>query len=112
MDLGILIYDENFMKILKKFKIVEVDIFSELVKKSKEVFRKEMFQFIVQCLNFYWKFDCKVGRIIIIEDFKYLVCKLIYGVMNKELKYCKNFEDLECNENVKYKIKEYIKKYM
>ena len=32
--------------------------------------------------------------------------------MNKELKYCKNPEDLECNENVKHKTKEYIKKYM
>lgn len=32
--------------------------------------------------------------------------------MNKELKACKNPEDLECNENVKHKTKEYIKKYM
>ncbi|NWT46044.1 SETD2 methyltransferase, partial [Chroicocephalus maculipennis] len=37
---------------------------------------------------------------------------LTHGVMNKELKYCKNPEDLECNENVKHKTKEYIKKYM
>lgn len=32
--------------------------------------------------------------------------------MNKELKACKNPEDLECNEEVKHKTKEYIKKYM
>lgn len=32
--------------------------------------------------------------------------------MNKELKACTNPEDLECNENVKHKAKEYIKKYM
>lgn len=32
--------------------------------------------------------------------------------MNKELKACTNPEDLECNENVKHKTKEYIKKYM
>ncbi|KFW74657.1 Histone-lysine N-methyltransferase SETD2, partial [Manacus vitellinus] len=38
--------------------------------------------------------------------------QLTHGVMNKELKYCKNPEDLECNENVKHKTKEYIKKYM
>ncbi|NWJ10585.1 SETD2 methyltransferase, partial [Crypturellus undulatus] len=41
-----------------------------------------------------------------------LVPQLTHGVMNKELKYCKNPEDLECNENVKHKTKEYIKKYM
>ncbi|NXD14402.1 SETD2 methyltransferase, partial [Nothocercus nigrocapillus] len=41
-----------------------------------------------------------------------LVSQLTHGVMNKELKYCKNPEDLECNENVKHKTKEYIKKYM
>lgn len=38
--------------------------------------------------------------------------QLTHGVMNKELKACKNPEDLECNENVKHKTKEYIKKYM
>ncbi len=38
--------------------------------------------------------------------------QLTHGVMNKELKSCSNPEDLECNENVKHKTKEYIKKYM
>ncbi|NXP47018.1 SETD2 methyltransferase, partial [Heliornis fulica] len=71
-----------------------------------------MSQFIVQCLNPYRKPDCKVGRITTTEDFKHLARKLTHGVMNKELKYCKNPEDLECNENVKHKTKEYIKKYM
>ena len=32
--------------------------------------------------------------------------------MDKELKHCKNFEDLEVNSNVKHKAKEYIRKYM
>ena len=31
---------------------------------------------------------------------------------HKEQKYCRNPEDLECNEDVKLKTKEYIKKYM
>ncbi|XP_038246499.1 histone-lysine N-methyltransferase SETD2 isoform X2 [Dermochelys coriacea] len=96
----------------KKPKTAEADTSSELAKKSKEVFRKEMSQFIVQCLNPYRKPDCKVGRITTTEDFKHLARKLTHGVMNKELKYCKNPEDLECNENVKHKTKEYIKKYM
>uniref|UniRef100_A0A672LS57 [histone H3]-lysine(36) N-trimethyltransferase n=1 Tax=Sinocyclocheilus grahami TaxID=75366 RepID=A0A672LS57_SINGR len=93
-------------------KTAEADTSSELAKKSKEVFRKEMSQFIVQCLNPYRKPDCMLGRISNTEDFKHLARKLTHGVMNKELKSCKNPEDLECNENVKHKTKEYIKKYM
>uniref|UniRef100_A0A8D1N489 Histone-lysine N-methyltransferase SETD2 n=1 Tax=Sus scrofa TaxID=9823 RepID=A0A8D1N489_PIG len=112
MDLGTPTYDENPMKTSKKPKTAEADTSSELAKKSKEIFRKEMSQFIVQCLNPYRKPDCKVGRITTTEDFKHLARKLTHGVMNKELKYCKNPEDLECNENVKHKTKEYIKKYM
>ncbi|KAM6450120.1 histone-lysine N-methyltransferase SETD2 isoform 2-T2 [Liasis olivaceus] len=112
MDLGTPTYDENPMKSSKKPKTAEADTSSELAKKSKEVFRKEMSQFIVQCLNPYRKPDCKVGRITTTEDFKHLARKLTHGVMNKELKYCKTPEDLECNENVKHKTKEYIKKYM
>ncbi|KAI5172227.1 Histone-Lysine N-Methyltransferase Setd2 [Manis pentadactyla] len=112
MDLGTPTYDENPMRTLKKPKTAEADTSSELVKKSKEVFRKEMSQFIVQCLNPYWKPDCKVGRITTTEDLRHLARKLTPGVMNKELKYCRNPEDLECNEDVTLKTKEYIKKYM
>lgn len=32
--------------------------------------------------------------------------------MVKELKYCRYVEDLEVNENVKFKVKDYVKKYM
>ncbi|TKC47545.1 hypothetical protein EI555_007970 [Monodon monoceros] len=96
----------------KKPKTAEADASSELAKESKEVFRKEMSQFIVQCLNPYWKTDCKVGRITTTEDFKHLARKLTHGVMNKELKYCKDPKDLECNEDVRHKTKEDIKKYM
>lgn len=110
MDLGTPTYDENPSKFSTK--TAEADTSSELAKKSKETFRKDMSQFIVQCLNPYRKPDCKLGRIINTEDFKHLARKLTHGVMNKELKACKNPEDLECNENVKHKTKEYIKKYM
>ncbi|XP_078254469.1 uncharacterized protein setd2 [Rhinoraja longicauda] len=95
-----------------KAKTAEADTSSELAKRSKEMFRKEISQFIVLCLNPYRKPDCKLGRIVATEDFKHLARKLTHGVMNKELKQCKNPEDLECNENVKHKTKEYIKKYM
>ncbi|XP_067835011.1 histone-lysine N-methyltransferase SETD2 isoform X2 [Heptranchias perlo] len=96
----------------RKPKTAEADTSSELAKRSKELFRKEISQFIVLCLNPYRKPDCKLGRIVATEDFKHLARKLTHGVMNKELKQCKNPEDLECNENVKHKTKEYIKKYM
>ncbi|XP_076009829.1 uncharacterized protein setd2 isoform X2 [Genypterus blacodes] len=110
MDLGTPTYDENPSKFSTK--TAEADTSSELAKRSKETFRKEMSQFIVQCLNPYRKPDCKLGRISNTEDFKHLARKLTHGVMNKELKACNNPEDLECNENVKHKTKEYIKKYM
>lgn len=32
--------------------------------------------------------------------------------MAKELKHCKSVEDLECNDNVKQKARDYIHKYM
>ncbi|KAI5244375.1 Histone-Lysine N-Methyltransferase Setd2 [Manis pentadactyla] len=112
VDLGTPTYDENPMNTSKKPETAEADTSSELAKKSKEVFRKEMSQFIVRFLNPYRKPDCKVGRITTTEDFKRLARKLTHGVMSKELKYCKNPEDLECNENVKLKTKKYTKKYM
>lgn len=53
-------------------------------------------------------------KLVVISKNLLYVCfsQLTHGVMNKELKSCKNPEDLECNENVKHKTKEYIKKYM
>ncbi|NXQ99016.1 SETD2 methyltransferase, partial [Sagittarius serpentarius] len=69
-------------------------------------------QFIVQCLNPYHKPDCKVGRLATTKDFKHLARELAHSIMNKELKYCKNPEDLTCNKNVKDKTKEYIEKHM
>jgi histone-lysine N-methyltransferase SETD2 len=32
--------------------------------------------------------------------------------MLKELRHCLNVEDLECNDNVKHKAKDFIRKYM
>ncbi|CAM9421702.1 unnamed protein product [Lampetra planeri] len=112
MDLGTPTYDETPTKASKKPKTAEADTSSELAKKNKETFRKELSQLIVHCLNAFRKPDCKIGKITNTEDFKYLARKLTHGVMSKEMKLCQNPEDLECNENVKHKTKEYIKKYM
>lgn len=85
---------------------------SEVAKKIKELFRSKISSHIVHCLNPFRKPDCKLGRIQSTEDFKHLARKLTHFVMAKELKHCKNVEDLECNDNVKHKAKEFIQKYM
>ncbi|GFX81565.1 histone-lysine N-methyltransferase SETD2 [Trichonephila clavipes] len=84
----------------------------EVAKKIKELFRTKMSSYIVHCLNVYRKPDCKVGRITSNEDFKYLARKLTHYTMTKELKQCKSVEDLDCNECVMHKAKDFIKKYM
>ncbi|GFS70950.1 histone-lysine N-methyltransferase SETD2 [Nephila pilipes] len=85
---------------------------TEIAKKIKELFRTKMSSFVVQCLNPYHRDDCRVGKITSNEDFKYLARKLTHFVMVKELKHCKIVEDLECNENVKHKARDFIHKYM
>ncbi|XP_054709300.1 histone-lysine N-methyltransferase SETD2-like [Uloborus diversus] len=84
----------------------------EVAKKIKELFRTKMSTLIVHCLNYYRKADCPVGRITNNEDFKYLARKLTHYTMTKELKQCKSVEDLECNETVQHKAKDFVKKYM
>ncbi|KAK3083378.1 hypothetical protein FSP39_021087 [Pinctada imbricata] len=88
------------------------DTSSELAKKIKDQFRSKMSGYVVTYLNPYRKPDCKVGRITSTEDFKHLARKLTHHVMAKELKHCRHVEDLEVNENVKAKAKDYVRKYM
>ncbi|KAG8181931.1 hypothetical protein JTE90_000042 [Oedothorax gibbosus] len=89
-----------------------IPVNNEIVKKIKELFRTKMSSFVVQCLNPYHRDDCRVGKITTNDDFKHLARRLTHFVMAKELKHCKNVEDLECNENVKHKARDYIHKYM
>ncbi|KAM7285496.1 putative histone-lysine N-methyltransferase CG1716 isoform X6 [Ixodes scapularis] len=109
MDLGTPTYDEPKSK--KKTLTAAADT-SEVAKKIKELFRSKISSHIVHCLNPFRKPDCKLGRIQSTEDFKHLARKLTHFVMAKELKHCKNVEDLECNDNVKHKAKEFVHKYM
>ncbi|RWS15021.1 uncharacterized protein B4U79_12280 [Dinothrombium tinctorium] len=85
---------------------------SRTERKMKEKFKAEMSEHIKYCLNPYRKMDCKIGRIVNNEDFKYLARKLTHFVMVKELKHCKSIEELSCNETVKHKAKDYVRKYM
>jgi len=41
-----------------------------------------------------------------------LILQLTHILLTKELKEVQVWEDLECNANVRYKAKEYVKKYM
>ncbi|ESO95936.1 hypothetical protein LOTGIDRAFT_144326, partial [Lottia gigantea] len=111
MDLGTPTFDE-FGKKKKKTKTAEADTSSEVEKKLKDIFRKGMSTYIVSCLNPYRKNDCKLGKITCTDDFKHLARKLTHHVMAKELKHCRHVEDLEVNENVKSKAKDYVRKYM
>ncbi|KAF3425972.1 hypothetical protein E2986_11979 [Frieseomelitta varia] len=67
---------------------------------------------MVHFLNPYRKNDCKQGRITNTEDFKHLARKLTHFVLAKELKHCKSVDELQCNENVKHKAKDFVRKYM
>ncbi|XP_054709302.1 histone-lysine N-methyltransferase SETD2-like [Uloborus diversus] len=84
----------------------------EVAKKIRELFRTKMSAFVIQCLNPYRRDDCQIARITNNEDFKHLARKLTHFVMAKELKHCKSVEDLDCNDNVKHKARDYIYKYM
>ncbi|XP_071942305.1 uncharacterized protein [Antedon mediterranea] len=109
MDLGTPTYDERKHR---RTTTAAADTSSETAKKCKDHFRSKMSGYVVTVLNTYRKPECKIGRITNTEDFKHLARKLTHGIMAKELKHCKNMEDLEVNANVKHKAKEYIRKYM
>ncbi|KAI1292232.1 Histone-lysine N-methyltransferase SETD2 [Halotydeus destructor] len=80
-------------------------------KKITDKFRLEMVTHIKKVLDSYRKPDCKVGKIISSEDYKYVAKKLSDMIVEKEIKRSK-VDDLSCNEGIKQKAKEFIKKYM
>ncbi|KAK9510749.1 hypothetical protein O3M35_005471 [Rhynocoris fuscipes] len=93
-------------------KSCEADTSSGPSRRIKDLFRIQMANEVVACLNPYRKQDCKVARITNTEDFKHLARKLTHFVMVKELKHCSSIEDLSCNDNVKHKARDFIRKYM
>ncbi|XP_062602613.1 microtubule-associated protein futsch-like [Saccostrea cucullata] len=112
MDLESPLYEEIVKGKSKRATTAAADTSTEAVKRIKDQFRRQMSSYIVVCLNPFRKPDCKAGRISSTEDFKHLARKLTHHVMAKELKHCRHVEDLEVNENVKSKAKDYVKKYM
>uniref|UniRef100_T1HBL1 WW domain-containing protein n=1 Tax=Rhodnius prolixus TaxID=13249 RepID=T1HBL1_RHOPR len=93
-------------------KSCEADTSSGPSRRIKDLFRIQMANEVVACLNPYRKQDCKVARITNTEDFKHLARKLTHFVMVKELKHCSSIEELACNDNVKHKARDFIRKYM
>ncbi|XP_058795844.1 probable histone-lysine N-methyltransferase CG1716 isoform X2 [Phymastichus coffea] len=96
----------------KSFQSVTSDMSPTSERKIKDTFRINMAHVMVHFLNPYRKNDCKQGRITNTEDFKYLARKLTHFVLAKELKHCKSVDELECNDNVKHKAKDFVRKYM
>lgn len=43
---------------------------------------------------------------------KTFLFQLTHFVLAKELKHCKSVDELQCNENVKHKAKDFVRKYM
>jgi len=84
----------------------------ELTKKIKEGFRAKISKSIITYLNPYHKIDCQQGRITSSEDFKHLARKITHAILDKELKHCRHLDDLEVNENVKGKARDFVVKYM
>jgi histone-lysine N-methyltransferase SETD2 len=116
MDLGTPSYDDTKVTSHKRSSstttTAAADTSTEVAKRLKDQFRSQIAQHIVACLGPYRRPDCEQGRINTTEDFKRLARKLTHAVLSKELKHCRHFEDLEVNENVKGKAKDYVTKYM
>lgn len=97
---------------LNKLQSPSTDLSTMSERKIKDTFRINMANVMVHFLNPYRKNDCKQGRITNTEDFKHLARKLTHFVLAKELKHCKSVDELQCNENVKHKAKDFVRKYM
>merc|ERR1711962_902977 len=87
------------------------DTSSDVEKKHKEKFLKEMSKVVVKILDPYRKKGVR-GHIGNTTDFKHLAKKLTYTIMHKELKQCKSIEELKATDKVKKKASEYASKYM
>jgi len=95
----------------KKTTQAAADTSSDVEKKHKEKFVKEMSKVVVKILDPYRKKGVR-GHIGSTNDFKHLAKKLTYSIMHKELKQCKSIEELKATDKVKKKASEYASKYM
>lgn len=61
-------------------------------------------------LNFYY--HNKFNFVIRVYSWYYILLQLTHFVLAKELKHCKSVDELQCNENVIHKAKDFVRKYM
>merc|ERR1712106_632607 len=111
-DSVLIMKDEEEVKISPKGATqAAADTSSDVEKKHKEKFVKEMSKVVVKILDPYRKKGVR-GHISNTDDSKHLAKKLTYSIMHKELKQCKSIEELKATEKVKKKASEYVSKYM
>jgi len=80
-------------------------------KKAMADFKGSLAKLVVNVLGKYNKVDCKVGRIMDNNDFKYIARKLTHGLTEKELAR-KGATELAITDNLKQRVKQYITAYM
>merc|ERR1719300_1957118 len=85
------------------------DTSSEVARKIRERFMKDVSKVIVKVLT---PFRKETGQIGTGEDFKHLAKKLTNYILTKEMKHCARIEDLKCSDSVKRKAAGFVKKYM
>lgn len=51
-------------------------------------------------------------KLVIIKNTCHKFFQLTHFVLAKELRHCKSIDELQCNENVKHKAKDFVRKYM
>jgi len=74
-------------------------------------FKSQLAKVVVNILGRYNKVDCKVGRIMENNDFKYLARKLTHGLTEKEMQR-KQLQELCVTDSLKQRVKLYITSYM
>merc|ERR1712165_42005 len=86
--------------------IQEYDASTEAERKIKTLFLKETSKVVVKNLEEHR------AAIKSKEDFKYLAKKLTHMTMAGELKHGRRVEELKCNDRVKKKTTDFVRKYM
>lgn len=79
---------------------------------EKKQFRAAASKQVIKILQRYTKPDCKIGRITNNDDFKHLARKISHHVLEKEFAAAAKSGKLEFSEEVKHKLKNFVKSFM
>lgn len=78
----------------------------------KDQFREKLSKLVVNLLKPYLNEKCRFGHIRNTDDFKHLARKFTHTIIEKELSRATRLEELDLDNRVKAKSKEYISSYM